>query len=121
MTRLQSVILQVARGRSVDTAYDVGSVVKRLSGRRLLKPTSASRLLMVSLDGTGCLEGGLCMSEQRRKKPNKRYIPKRDVHSSSLSGKSRPPVEVIISKITIYHQVHSIAIMYMSIVGSSVP
>ncbi|GFW00515.1 hypothetical protein TNCV_693541 [Trichonephila clavipes] len=38
----------------VDTAYDVGSV----SGRRLLKPTSVSRLLMVSLDGTGCLEGG---------------------------------------------------------------
>ncbi|GFX83339.1 hypothetical protein TNCV_908571 [Trichonephila clavipes] len=31
---------------------------KRLSGRRLLKPTSVSRLLMVSLDGTGCLEGG---------------------------------------------------------------
>ncbi|GFX67647.1 hypothetical protein TNCV_3933891 [Trichonephila clavipes] len=59
MTRLQSVTLQVARGRQnpVDTAYDVGSVVKRLSGRRLLKPTSVSRLLMVSLDGTGCLEG----------------------------------------------------------------
>ncbi|GFT74969.1 hypothetical protein TNCV_2445731 [Trichonephila clavipes] len=55
MTRLQSVTLQVARGRQkrVDTAYDVGSVVN-LSGRRLL---SVSRLLMVSLDGTGCLEG----------------------------------------------------------------
>ncbi|GFU71949.1 hypothetical protein TNCV_1052961 [Trichonephila clavipes] len=58
MTRLQSVTLQVARGRQnpVDTAYDVGSVVS-VSGRRL-KPTSVSRLLMVSLDGTGCLEGG---------------------------------------------------------------
>ncbi|GFY28377.1 transposable element Tc3 transposase [Trichonephila clavipes] len=32
---------------------------KRLSGRRLLKPTSVSRLLMVSLDGTGCLEGAI--------------------------------------------------------------
>ncbi|GFU80854.1 uncharacterized protein TNCV_1882911 [Trichonephila clavipes] len=31
---------------------------KRLSGRRLLKPTSVSRLLMVCLDGTGCLDGG---------------------------------------------------------------
>ncbi|GFV30101.1 hypothetical protein TNCV_2430521 [Trichonephila clavipes] len=41
----------------VDTAYD-GVSGKRLSGRRLLKPTSVSRLLMVSLDGTGCLEGG---------------------------------------------------------------
>ncbi|GFU95368.1 hypothetical protein TNCV_3765031 [Trichonephila clavipes] len=58
MTRLQSVTLQVARGRQkpVDT-YDVGSG-NRLSGRRLLKPTSVSRLLMVSLDDTGCLEGG---------------------------------------------------------------
>ncbi|GFT40110.1 hypothetical protein TNCV_2171211 [Trichonephila clavipes] len=46
----------------VDTAYDVGSVVN-LSGRRLLKPTSVSRLLMVSLDGTGCLEGGNAMSD----------------------------------------------------------
>ncbi|GFT97209.1 hypothetical protein TNCV_3858641 [Trichonephila clavipes] len=50
---------QVARGRQnpVDTAHD-GVSGKRLSGRRLLKPTSVSRLLMVSLDGTGCLEGG---------------------------------------------------------------
>ncbi|GFT93820.1 hypothetical protein TNCV_3766951 [Trichonephila clavipes] len=49
---------QVARGRQnpVDTAYDVGSVVSVLSGRRLLKPISVSRLLMVSLDGTGCLK-----------------------------------------------------------------
>ncbi|GFW82239.1 hypothetical protein TNCV_3817201 [Trichonephila clavipes] len=44
----------------VDTAYDTfyGVSGKRLSGRRLLTPTSVSRLLMVSLDGTGCLEGG---------------------------------------------------------------
>ncbi|GFW47516.1 hypothetical protein TNCV_3176801 [Trichonephila clavipes] len=52
MTRLQSVT-EVGKN-PVDT-YDVG---ERLSGRRLLKPTSVSRLLMVSLDGTGCLEGG---------------------------------------------------------------
>ncbi|GFY31787.1 hypothetical protein TNCV_4200961 [Trichonephila clavipes] len=45
MTRLQSVTLQVARGRQnpVDTAYD-GVSGKRLSGRRLLSPTSVSRL-----------------------------------------------------------------------------
>ncbi|GFX06246.1 hypothetical protein TNCV_642901 [Trichonephila clavipes] len=54
----QSVTLQVAgRKNPVDTAYDVGSVVTSW-GRRLLKPASVSRLLMVSLDGTGCLEGG---------------------------------------------------------------
>ncbi|GFU24808.1 translation factor GUF1 homolog, mitochondrial [Trichonephila clavipes] len=40
----------------VDTAHDVGSAV-RLSGRRLLKPTSVSRLLMVSLDGTLWMSG----------------------------------------------------------------
>ncbi|GFX67264.1 hypothetical protein TNCV_775211 [Trichonephila clavipes] len=56
MTRLQSVTLQVARGRQnpVDTAYDVGSVVSVFSGRRLLKPTSVSRLpygfLLMALD-----------------------------------------------------------------------
>ncbi|GFU47279.1 hypothetical protein TNCV_3822731 [Trichonephila clavipes] len=48
---------KVARGRHVDTAYDVGSVLRRLVGRRLLKPTSVIDLLMVSLDDTGCLEG----------------------------------------------------------------
>ncbi|GFU67361.1 hypothetical protein TNCV_640611 [Trichonephila clavipes] len=42
----------------VDTAYDVGSVVSVLADVGTLKPTSVSRLLMVSLDGTGCLEGG---------------------------------------------------------------
>ncbi|GFU74452.1 hypothetical protein TNCV_1934271 [Trichonephila clavipes] len=42
----------------VDTAYDVVSGKRLSGGRRLLKPTSVSRLLMVSLDGTGCLEGG---------------------------------------------------------------
>ncbi|GFU08337.1 uncharacterized protein TNCV_4962751 [Trichonephila clavipes] len=35
-----------------------------LSGRRLLKPTSVSRLLMVSLDGTGCLEGVADFTQQ---------------------------------------------------------
>ncbi|GFV76662.1 hypothetical protein TNCV_4728821 [Trichonephila clavipes] len=40
--------------KSVDTAYDVGSVVASCD----VGPTSVSRLLMVSLDGTGCLEGG---------------------------------------------------------------
>ncbi|GFU58790.1 hypothetical protein TNCV_3089301 [Trichonephila clavipes] len=59
MTRLQSVTLPLPEvGKNpVDTAYDVGSVVSVLAGRRL-SPTSVSRLLMVSLDGTGCLEGG---------------------------------------------------------------
>ncbi|GFX93362.1 hypothetical protein TNCV_151681 [Trichonephila clavipes] len=59
MTRLQSVTLQVARGRQnpVDTAYDVGSVVSVLADVGSSSP-SVSRLLMVSLDGTGCLEGG---------------------------------------------------------------
>ncbi|GFY32983.1 hypothetical protein TNCV_2877321 [Trichonephila clavipes] len=41
----------------VDTAYDVGSVVRVLADVGSLKPTPVSRLLMVSLDGTGCLEG----------------------------------------------------------------
>ncbi|GFW76146.1 hypothetical protein TNCV_2057931 [Trichonephila clavipes] len=57
MTRLQSVTLQVARGRQnpVDTAYDVGvSGIKK----RTSEAKSVSRLFMVSLDGTGCLEGG---------------------------------------------------------------
>ncbi|GFT33224.1 hypothetical protein TNCV_4077991, partial [Trichonephila clavipes] len=40
----------------VDTAYDVGSVVSVLA-TSAPSPTSVSRLLMVSLDGTGCLEG----------------------------------------------------------------
>ncbi|GFU65272.1 hypothetical protein TNCV_2226691 [Trichonephila clavipes] len=42
----------------VDTAYDAGSVVSVLADVGSSKPTSVSRLLMVSLDGTGCLEGG---------------------------------------------------------------
>ncbi|GFU92403.1 hypothetical protein TNCV_824291 [Trichonephila clavipes] len=65
MTRLQSVTLQVARGRQnpVDTAYDVGSVVSVLADVGSLKPTSVSRLLMVSLDGTGCLENVESISE----------------------------------------------------------
>ncbi|GFW72955.1 uncharacterized protein TNCV_830781 [Trichonephila clavipes] len=54
MTRLQSVTLQVARGRQkssrhcllVSVLADVGSSSQLVS-----------RLLMVSLDGTGCLEG----------------------------------------------------------------
>ncbi|GFU80627.1 hypothetical protein TNCV_245371 [Trichonephila clavipes] len=47
MTRLQSVTLQVARGRQnpVDTAYDVGSVVSVLADVGSLKPTSVSRLI----------------------------------------------------------------------------
>ncbi|GFU08414.1 hypothetical protein TNCV_2132571 [Trichonephila clavipes] len=59
MTRLQSVTLQVAEvGKNpVDTAYDVGSVVSVLadvgSSSQLRSVVSA-----VSLDGTGCLEGG---------------------------------------------------------------
>ncbi|GFV27931.1 hypothetical protein TNCV_3887701 [Trichonephila clavipes] len=54
----QSVTLQVARGRKnpVDTAYDVGSVVSVLADVGS-SSQSVSRLLMVSLDGTGCLEG----------------------------------------------------------------
>ncbi|GFT61296.1 hypothetical protein TNCV_1227441 [Trichonephila clavipes] len=61
MTRLQSVTLQVARGRQnpVDTAYDVGSVVSVLAD---VGSISVSRLLMVSLDGTGCLEGAVLLS-----------------------------------------------------------
>ncbi|GFX35195.1 hypothetical protein TNCV_2331351 [Trichonephila clavipes] len=68
MTRLQSVTLRRLRGRQnpVDTAYDVGSVVSVLadvgySSSQLL----VSRLLMVSLDGTGCLEGVLAHSSMR--------------------------------------------------------
>ncbi|GFV69000.1 transposase [Trichonephila clavipes] len=72
----QSVTLKLPEvGKNpVDTAYDVGS--KRLSGRRLLKPASVSRLLMVSLDGTGCLEGG----------PNPKYS--MDVFSGKELGHS---------------------------------
>ncbi|GFT64126.1 hypothetical protein TNCV_5139901 [Trichonephila clavipes] len=57
MTRLQSVTLQVARGRQ-KIQSTLPMMWGHLSGRRLLKPTSVSRLPMVSLDGTGCLEGG---------------------------------------------------------------
>ncbi|GFV69125.1 hypothetical protein TNCV_3444621 [Trichonephila clavipes] len=65
LVRLQSVIstvfteddtlLQVARGRQnpVDTAYDVGSVVSVLADVGSSSQPSVSRLLMVSLDGTG--------------------------------------------------------------------
>ncbi|GFV09899.1 hypothetical protein TNCV_2318291 [Trichonephila clavipes] len=58
MTRLQSVTLQAAEvGKNpVDTAYDVGSVVSVLAD--VGSSPTFSRLLMVSLDGTGCLEGG---------------------------------------------------------------
>ncbi|GFV23975.1 hypothetical protein TNCV_521791 [Trichonephila clavipes] len=63
MTRLQSVTLKLPEvGKNpVDTAYDVGSVVMCLSGRRLpSKPTTRSVVsLWFSLDGTGCLEGAL--------------------------------------------------------------
>ncbi|GFV07931.1 hypothetical protein TNCV_4862391 [Trichonephila clavipes] len=68
MTRLQSVThpsCPRSAKNPVDTAYDVGVSGKRLSGRRLLKPTSVSRLLMVSLDGTGCLEGATTISPDR--------------------------------------------------------
>ncbi|GFT70595.1 hypothetical protein TNCV_1133481 [Trichonephila clavipes] len=60
MTRLQSVTLQVARGRQnpVDTAYDVGSVVSVLADVGSSSQLRSVVSLMVSLDGTGCLEGG---------------------------------------------------------------
>ncbi|GFV07711.1 hypothetical protein TNCV_4942131 [Trichonephila clavipes] len=55
----QSVTLQVARGRQkFDTAYDVGSVVSVLADVGSSSQLRSVVSFMVSLDGTGCLEGG---------------------------------------------------------------
>ncbi|GFU19290.1 hypothetical protein TNCV_3482301 [Trichonephila clavipes] len=59
MTRLQSCHTPVARvGKNpVDTAYDVGSVVNVLADVGSSSQLRSVVSLMVSLDGTGCLEG----------------------------------------------------------------
>ncbi|GFW28484.1 hypothetical protein TNCV_4641471 [Trichonephila clavipes] len=59
MTRLQSVTLQVARGRQnpVDTAYDVGSVVSVLADVGSSSQLRSVVSLWFLFDGTGCLEG----------------------------------------------------------------
>ncbi|GFU92284.1 hypothetical protein TNCV_1338651 [Trichonephila clavipes] len=63
MTRLQSVTPKLPEVGKIQSTLPMMWVSgKRLSGRRLLKPTSVSRLLMNSLDGTGCLEGVLTFS-----------------------------------------------------------